>query len=364
MQVDRLCQQWRINKEIGNDIVKLALYDVVLYIDDSGSMRFEENGERIKDLQLILERVATAATLFDDDGIDLRFMNDQPPEHLVSHIKTEQQIQQLISGHKFGGLTPMGTELRKKVIDGIFLRSLRSGQMRKPLLIISITDGQPAGEPTTAVFDTVRYAVSEAGRSQYGPGAVAFQFAQVGNDEKAREFLGKLDDDPEVGQLVDCTSNFENESAEMARANPPVDLTPDLWVSSYSSLRYRNSSNFKPPDPEADSRRNRLLVRHQGREVKSSSWWPSRRSSWLWCTPTARWLRRPIPSSSGRTTTRPVRSAGWIRPTGWLWSTRWLWRPAGWIWRSAGWISSASSELRKCSSPASPLLSLDLGFLN
>ena len=24
-QVDRLCQQWRINKEIGNDIVKLAL---------------------------------------------------------------------------------------------------------------------------------------------------------------------------------------------------------------------------------------------------------------------------------------------------------------------------------------------------
>lgn len=30
--------------------------------------------------------------------------------------------------------------------------------------------------------------------------------------------------------MVDCTSNFENESAEMARANPPVDLTPDLWV--------------------------------------------------------------------------------------------------------------------------------------
>jgi hypothetical protein len=30
--------------------------------------------------------------------------------------------------------------------------------------------------------------------------------------------------------MVDCTSNYENESAEMARANPPVDLTPDLWV--------------------------------------------------------------------------------------------------------------------------------------
>ena len=34
-------------------------------------MQFEEKGERIKDLQLILQRVAFAATLFDDDGIDI-----------------------------------------------------------------------------------------------------------------------------------------------------------------------------------------------------------------------------------------------------------------------------------------------------
>jgi hypothetical protein len=30
--------------------------------------------------------------------------------------------------------------------------------------------------------------------------------------------------------MVDCTSNYENESGEMARANPPVELTPDLWI--------------------------------------------------------------------------------------------------------------------------------------
>lgn len=47
---------------------KLALYDVVIYIDDSGSMAFEEQGERIKDLELIMQRVAFAATLFDEDG--------------------------------------------------------------------------------------------------------------------------------------------------------------------------------------------------------------------------------------------------------------------------------------------------------
>ncbi|MBO1765011.1 hypothetical protein JQN64_27965, partial [Escherichia coli] len=65
---------------------------------------------------------------------------------------------------------------------------------------------------------------------QYGRGAVAFEFAQVGNDEAARKFLSKLDEHPVIGPEVDCTSNFENEQEEMMRANPPVDLTPDLWI--------------------------------------------------------------------------------------------------------------------------------------
>lgn len=43
--------------------------------DDSGSMVFEERGERIDDLKLILSKVSEVATLFDDDGILVRFMN-------------------------------------------------------------------------------------------------------------------------------------------------------------------------------------------------------------------------------------------------------------------------------------------------
>ncbi|KAK3680011.1 hypothetical protein LTR78_000388 [Recurvomyces mirabilis] len=230
-QVDRLCQAWRIQREIATDIVRLALYDVVIYIDDSGSMSFEENGERIKDLQLIMQRVAFAATLFDEDGIDVRFMNDeQIPLNMLSGLRTEQQIEQLLTNKRYKGLTPFGTELRKKVIDPILIPKLRSQQLQKPLLVIAITDGQPAGENQNELIDTVRYALDNARRSSYGTGAIAFQFAQVGNDQKATEFLAKLDNDPVVGKEVDCTSNYENESAEMAKAQPPVDLTPDLWM--------------------------------------------------------------------------------------------------------------------------------------
>jgi len=125
----------------------------------------------------------------------------------------------------------MGTSLRQKVIEPFVVQPARSGQLRKPVLIITITDGQPAGEPQGAVVEAIKYASAEVSRNpRYGKGAVSFQFAQVGNDLKAREFLGKLDDDPSIGDVIDCTSNFEVEQDEMSRAVPPVDLTPELWL--------------------------------------------------------------------------------------------------------------------------------------
>jgi hypothetical protein len=190
-------------------------------------MQFEEGGERIKDLRLILERVASVATIFDDDGISLRFMNARYDQNLVENIRSEQQIESLMRNVQFKGLTPMGTELRSKVIDGIIVPKLQSRQYRKPILVITITDGQPAGEAPNTIFDTIKYAAQQVSQ-QFGPGGIAFQFAQVGNDQKAREFLAKLDEDPAIGQLIDCTSNYENESEEMQKQG--VNLTPDLWI--------------------------------------------------------------------------------------------------------------------------------------
>ena len=179
-------------------------------------MQFEEEGSRIKDLRLILERVSFAATLFDADGISVRFMNTdlghvRGPNGapLQDGVANEAGIEQIMRGVQFKGLTPMGTSLRKKVIDEIVMSRAQSGQLRKPILVIAITDGQPAGEPQNAVFDTIRYAFDTLQQRypQYGKGALAFEFAQVGNDESAKKFLGKLDEDPVIGPMVDCTSS-------------------------------------------------------------------------------------------------------------------------------------------------------------
>lgn len=231
-KVNQICQQWRLPQEVGRDLARLGLYDIIIYVDDSGSMQFEENGERIDDLKLILNRVVQAATLFDDDGISIRFMNTVMPPGMGDHVRSEQQVNDIMRSVKFAGLTPMGRELKKKVIDGIVLQAARQSQLTKPVLVITVTDGQPAGDEPgpTAVFDTVRYAVQEVHKATGSPSGIAFQFAQVGNDVKAREFLGKLDSDATVGSMVDCTSNFEQEQQEMLQQNPPVELTPDLWV--------------------------------------------------------------------------------------------------------------------------------------
>lgn len=110
-------------------------------------------------------------------------MNDDstPPQQL-SNIRGEQQIQQVMANRRYKGLTPFGTKLRQKVIDGIVLPKLRTPQ--KPILVIGITDGQPAGENAGALEETIRYAVNST--QNLGPGAVAFQFAQVGNDQKGK----------------------------------------------------------------------------------------------------------------------------------------------------------------------------------
>lgn len=172
-------------------------------------MAFEEHGERIQDLKVVLERVAYASTLFDPDGISIRFMNTVLPQGAGDHVRDARQISQIIDSIKFSGLTPMGKQLRAKVIDDIVLRDARQGALKKPVLVIAITDGQPAGDDSPdATQKTIQYAINEMGRAVPGSnGAIAFQFAQVGNDTKAREFLGRLDSDPSVGQFVDVTSS-------------------------------------------------------------------------------------------------------------------------------------------------------------
>ena len=180
--------------------------------DDSGSMVFEEDGKRVDDLKAVLSRLLFAVMLFDDDGISVRCMNTTPNVRL-DNIKSEQEVEMLVSSIPFKGLTPLGTELGRKVLEPLVISKAGAKTLAKPVMVITITDGQPSGEATgndRTLHETVRSASAKLAGTQYGPGAVAFQFAQVGNDSTATKFLQKLDKDPQIGHLVDCTSSKFN----------------------------------------------------------------------------------------------------------------------------------------------------------
>ena len=48
------------------------------------------------------------------------------------------------------------------------------------LSVNCLPDGEPTGEPPGTVVNVIKGAKNLVSNSQYGPGAVAFEFAQVG----------------------------------------------------------------------------------------------------------------------------------------------------------------------------------------
>lgn len=155
----------------------MALFDFVLYVDDSGSMAFEDGGERIDDLKAILTRVAYATSLFDADGIQVRFMNSNVQGN---NITNEQGAMQLLQQVKFSGLTPLGTNLWNKVLQPLVLGPARQNQLQKPVVIITITDGTPAGENKDEIFNVILRADHELRNSRYGSDAVSYRESGVG----------------------------------------------------------------------------------------------------------------------------------------------------------------------------------------
>ncbi|KAI8848627.1 hypothetical protein BC829DRAFT_375052 [Chytridium lagenaria] len=215
----KISTAWRIPLEIAFDLSAMALYDVVFYCDDSGSMKGAENGTRIDDMKVILERVAEVATVFDEDGISIRFMNDDVH---ADHIRRSTEVTNLLTNIPFKYTTPLGTELKKKVLEPFVLQPVRSGRgLSKPVLVIIVTDGEPHPEPRIGVQERV---VEEWVALK----TVSYQFAQCGRDLKAQEFLSELDSNATIGDVIDAVSYYELEAEEYAKKG--VDLTPELYL--------------------------------------------------------------------------------------------------------------------------------------
>ncbi|KAF8543210.1 hypothetical protein BDD12DRAFT_874832 [Trichophaea hybrida] len=205
-EADRICASLGISSHATPDLTKVGLYDIIVFCDDSGSMSMDN---RFDDQKSIVQRISRIAQTYNKSGISLRFINFRNDDgyNNLSH----GEINSAVSKVSPNGTTQLGTKLLEKVMFPFVIDPARKMELKKPVLISIITDGEPTEEDIDtfkwsilACKNQLRKLVSTQGMA-YGKSAVTFQISRIGDSPESKRFLERLRNDPEVGDLIFCS---------------------------------------------------------------------------------------------------------------------------------------------------------------
>lgn len=137
--------------------------------------------------------------------INLRFINANIQQSTVDAAT----ISSAVDSVRPNGGTQIGTNLRQKILNPLVYDKLSrpNGHLDRPLLICTITDGCPSSESADAFKQEIvkcRKFLVERG---YNPTAVTFCISQIGSDNSALQFLDGLRQDPEIQDVLYCTTD-------------------------------------------------------------------------------------------------------------------------------------------------------------
>lgn len=217
--------QWGLpTLDMTTDLAVLGLYDIIIFADDSGSMSItepnEDNMSRFDIMKNVIGTIGFWSTLMDSDGIVVRFFNSSIEANGIGNI---QDVSKLFNQTRPNGGTPMGRNLKSKLFEKIIYPVAQANELARPVLIITITDGIP--DSKSDVVNTIKEIKNYFSKTKYGPNGVAFSFAQIGSDAGATSYLDELDTDPQVGNIIDCTSEFSIEQRQCGQG-----FTEAVWV--------------------------------------------------------------------------------------------------------------------------------------
>ncbi|KAE8377948.1 hypothetical protein BDV26DRAFT_304696 [Aspergillus bertholletiae] len=195
-----------------------ALYTPVWYCDDSGSMG--NNTGRIENQRTLVAEMAQIMTWLNPGAASgvasLRFINKDIGN---ADNLTEQQLNEYMNQTPPNGSTPIGTNLKKKILDPLIHDVFKANKdLAKPYFIMIITDGDPNQEdkslsPTNTDRDVLRSVIAAAASAvknkppvPYPPGAVSYTISQIGDDPNSKAFLTDLKNNPVPDNVVYVTS--------------------------------------------------------------------------------------------------------------------------------------------------------------
>jgi hypothetical protein len=134
-RIQELIGRYEIDPLFSEKLDILKDFEIVLLIDDSGSMNTpltDSTGHatRWDELKSVVNIVISIASIYDEDGIDIHFLNRAPQ----SQIKSLEQVKHILEDPPHGA-TPLTENLQ------IILERFQYSQ--KSVLIVIATDGLP-----------------------------------------------------------------------------------------------------------------------------------------------------------------------------------------------------------------------------
>jgi len=205
-----------------NALETLRRYNTVILVDDSGSMtnpihagsRYSRWDEATK----ALSKLASMASEYDTDGIDIYFLNS---ERKGLNMRDEASVSRLFRGFTPRGMTPIGQRLEDLMGDYLWEieRAHDSGILAnlkqiKPVNYLIITDGAPTDDPESVIVETARRLEAR----NFPLTQLGIQFVQIGNEKGAAQYLQRLDDNlsstHKIRDIVDTTPYYGEITAD------------------------------------------------------------------------------------------------------------------------------------------------------
>ncbi|KAI5784977.1 hypothetical protein DFH27DRAFT_576416 [Peziza echinospora] len=232
-----------VNNDKALKKAQIALHDTIVLCDDSGSMR---TGKRIQYLAEALKRIVSITTTYttNNDGIALRWLNQETTRQLAPmRLKTTAKVDEIIGemSKKMRGPTRLGTMLEQKILKPALYDKIDNvnDELKRPLLITIITDGDPFGEERHQLKQTIlncKERLRNCPNYKNLDKSVAFHIIQVGNSKKAASFLGDLRNDKELEKVITCPEGTIDEAHEdsmkaCGQMSAGVQDAYEYWVS-------------------------------------------------------------------------------------------------------------------------------------
>ncbi|KAI1801425.1 ankyrin [Daldinia bambusicola] len=214
--------------------IKVSLHQQVIYCDDSSSMKHEDRWDSQKHLVNRIAKITTRV-LPEGEGVALRFINQDVGDSSNLSLQGVGDMIEPMSW-KPGGGTPIGTNLRAKILEPLVYQKVRNKSFKRPLLISITTDGIPSTERGSAFVDAISECGEKLEEAEYPRENVKFMVGQIGTSSKATNFLESLRDNVDIAPVVFVTSERLDEKLRTFHDNDR-DLERWLIQTLFSSIK-------------------------------------------------------------------------------------------------------------------------------